>query len=254
MENNYLVSPFSDAHLKQLKLMQASFINSPALKEAIEYGKKIMSLYSKSIPKPMFNQVHLPLSSKNMLGIDDKIFNKYSNDILSHYSKVLEDQVKSGFGIYNIEISNIINRRMRNFPINIHLMNYQNDNFKNMISQLLDVANSQSFIEKYTIYSNQKVKKGNSPVETKSEVDITTEAEKIEVLRKSLFYLGYNVEKFKEVIHSSYSYVSERKIAVFGLSNSIIYAFTMAAQIHPLLPFVLFNALSVLGLFTPKDD
>ena len=62
MENNYLVSPFSDAQLKLIKLMQASFINSPALKETIEYGKKIMSLYSKSIPKPMFNQVHLPLS------------------------------------------------------------------------------------------------------------------------------------------------------------------------------------------------
>lgn len=61
------------------------------------------------------------------------------------------------------------------------------------------------------------------------------------------------LQKFNEAFHKGYSYVSERKVAVWGLSNAIIILITTLASVNSMLPFYLFSVISFAGLFTPKD-
>lgn len=77
--------------------------------------------------------------------------------------------------------------------------------------------------------------------------------DEINILSVAYINLEIAVQKFKEVSHKSYSYIAERKLAVFGLSNAFVYFVTLAAEINPMLPFYFFSITTVIGLFPPKD-
>lgn len=110
-----------------------------------------------------------------------------------------------------------------------------------------------SFIKDEAKRPNQEPKKSCSQINTKSEVNIITESDKVNNLKYAFINFQFHAEIFKEFFHKPYSYISERKIVVFGVANAFVYLVTLAAQIHPLLPFWLFSITSIVGLFMPSD-
>lgn len=71
--------------------------------------------------------------------------------------------------------------------------------------------------------------------------------------------LNYNValqrfnEVSREIFHKGYSYISDRKIAVWGLSNALSTVIALLVSINPTLPILVFSTFGVFGLFEPKD-
>lgn len=160
---------------------------------------------------------------------------------------------------------NDITSQLQNFYKNSYIHQAQEiaKSYSNLIKetsnplQTLDLSNIltdfDSFIKEEAKRTYQEPKQSCSQINAKSEVNIITESDKVKNLNYAFINFEFHAEKFKEVFHKSYSYASERKMVAFGVANAFVYVVTLAAQIHPLLPFWLFSITSIVGLFMPSN-
>ena len=112
-----------------------------------------------------------------------------------------------------------------------------------------------SFVENNNIYSEEEYDHSTTDTIVSSGKNNSRIHDTEHINELSIAYINFEIaiQKFKEVFHKSYSYASERKLVIFGLSNAFVYFVTLAAETNPMLPFWFFSVTSVIGLFTPKD-
>lgn len=161
-----------------------------------------------------------------------------STETFTHIGRIIETMNESSFYNNLTEISKVINTFPYKNPLNIPPQNALG-----------------LFIEK-------QEKNAETQEEHSTAVKITISAphdygaqnkDEINLLSVAYINLENAAQKFKEVFHKSYSYVAERRLAVFGLSNAFVYFVTLAAEINPMLPFWFFSITTVIGLFPQKD-
>ena len=234
MNKDYLTSPFND------EIVSGTFSVTQSIQE---HTSAILSVVD-SIPKVDLSHIYT-ISDNTIKILNDTISTTYSKDLFDSIhtiSKTIQSFTQPDYlrQIHEItkSYSDLIKASSNPIP-DIDLSNI--------------LTGFESFIKEETQHPNQEPKQNCSRIYSKGEENIITKPDKIENLNIAFINFKFQAEKFKEVFHKSYSYASERKVVVFGVTNAFVYLVTSAAQIHPLLPFWIFSIVSVIGLFTPSD-
>lgn len=161
-----------------------------------------------------------------------------STETFTHIGRIIE--AVNDLSLYNnlTEISKVINTFPYQNPLNIPPLNALGS----------FIENQEKNTETQEEYSTAKKITISAPHDNWAH-------NKDEINKLSVAYINFEiaVQKFKEISHKSYSYIAERKLAVFGLSNAFVYFVTLAAEINPMLPFWFFSITTVIGLFPQKD-
>ena len=140
-----------------------------------------------------------------------------------------------------------------------------NENLMRIIKDITITLNEKGYFETEefieSVIKEDKIYSDETENQETSEMVVTNDNDNSwEQYQKNKYVLDFAffqyhdaLEKFNEVFHKGYSYVSEKKIVVFGLSNAIVYLITTLASVNSMLPFYLFSVISFAGFFTPKD-
>lgn len=227
MNEDYLTSPINGEYQQRLDEIEHQILNSEA-------GKIAQNFYQSQSPLKSF--------------------------ISSDKNKMLRSNIKE---LYNAAINNQPSISLKSIKLfDSENMNKLRVTMKDSLKKSFEFRDSnfdeiitafESFIENNSIEPYEYIKEKNSPTDSECEVDIITDTEKIDRLKLATMNLELNIDIFKKVFHNSYSYISQRKIAAFSLSNAFVYFITYSAELNPLLPYWMFSITTIIGLLMPSD-
>lgn len=227
MKDDYLTSPIHDEYQQILDDIEQQILNSEAGRIAQNFyqSESPLKSFMSSDKNKMFRsniKESYNLAIKNHTSISLKSIKLFDNENMNKLKETMKDSLKRSF-------------------------EFRNNNFDEIITAF------ESFIKNNSIEPYQYIKEKNSPADPECEVDITTDTEKIDRLKLATMNLELNIDIFKKVFHNSYSFISQRKIAAFSLSNAFVYFITYSAELNPLLPYWMFSITTIIGLLMPSD-